>query len=501
MIVDGQHIEMDISEKFDVCVIGSGAGGAVVAKEMSEKGYSVVLLDQGGNHPPSSHRDLSASAVRRMYGNSGLFSGIGNPNIFLPYGECLGGTTVINSGTCFRTPSSIFEKWNKEFNLNSLNENEFIPLFEKIEKEINVMDMPFEHMSKINLKLHETLVKKGIPGKPLKRNIVDCEGLGMCCFGCTKGAKQSMEVTYIPKAIRAGAKVYTHCKVVEITKTGRKITGVKAKFLKNKNPSSYSLSIEAKITIVSGGTIFTPILLKKNGLGNKKHLGKHLTIHPTTKVFAEYDEDINGWEGTPQAYYIDIFQKQGIMFEGVFIPPDMISFLMPFSGKKLHTFMKNYRKMQSFGLLISDSQTGTIRNLPLLGPTVFYSLSPEDVVRLKKGITFLARLFLEAGAKKIYPMVHYHKSTLLSEEDIIEFENANIPAKDFDCAAFHLLGTARMAAKPQDGVVDQNSKLFNYDNLYISDGSIVPSSLGVNPQITIMAFSHRLADHLTTQIL
>ncbi|HRK03385.1 MAG TPA: GMC family oxidoreductase N-terminal domain-containing protein, partial [Oligoflexia bacterium] len=212
-MVDGSTLREHIRENFDVVIVGSGAGGAVVAKELAEGGMRVALVEEGPAFAPQDHRDMAVDAIYRMYRDRGFTTTFGKPAIPIPMGRVLGGTTAINSGTCFRTPSKIFRHWNEELGLHELNEAEFQPIFDRVEREINVEPSDFAVMSRANTIFHELLQNRGTPGKPLRRNIRKCDGCGYCCYGCATGAKQSTDVSYVPKAIRAGATVYTNCTV------------------------------------------------------------------------------------------------------------------------------------------------------------------------------------------------------------------------------------------------------------------------------------------------
>lgn len=497
MILDGAALRKHIEETFDAVIIGSGAGGAVLAKELAEGGMKVAIVEEGAHHKVASHTDLPYEALTRLYRDKGFTSTLGKPAIPVPMGRALGGTTVINSGTCFRTPTNIFKHWNDDLGLYDLTEESFGPIFERVEKEINVSVASFDVMSKANIIFHELMQKQGFHGAPLRRNIKDCDGCGFCCYGCPKGAKQSMDVSYIPRAIGFGAKVFTNAKVDSIIIEGKRATGIVAKFQTPEGRATgFKLTIHARTVVIAAGTIPTPQLMQKNGIARQnKNLGRHLTLHPATKVFARFEQEVRGWEGTPQAYYSDQLKEHGITFEGIFVPPDVAAMTVPFVGRRLNEFMREYKHMAAFGFMINDSSTGRVMNLPLIGPTILYNMQPEDVEKVRKGVAFLARTFLQGGALNVYTMLHGY-TELSSEADVQRLENGVLRAEDVDCMAFHPLGTCRMGRSATTGVVGTDYKVFGYDGLYICDGSVVPTSLGVNPQITIMAFATRFAFQL-----
>jgi choline dehydrogenase-like flavoprotein len=496
-IIDGATIKSRQDVECDVAIIGTGAGGAVVGKELAERGYSVVFIEEGAYHPLSSHRDLASQAAMRLYRNAGMTVAFGTPFFPIPYGCAVGGTTVVNSGTCFRTPTDLHAKWTQEMGLPELTEEAFAPHFAKVEKEINVVPADWKVMARSNTFCDEVFAAEGIRGKPLLRNVKNCEGCGMCCYGCSSGAKQSMDVSYLPKATKAGARIYTRCQAVKIVRRGNRIEGVVGRFQDHRGyPTLHKLHLKAKVTILAAGTIHTPGLLKKGGISRSRHVGQNLTVHPTGKIYMELAEDVRGWEGTPQAYSLEVLHKEGILFEGVFLPPGVASTVNPFVGKKLHEFMRSYRNMATFGFMIEDSSHGSVAHLPFAGPVVRYNMTQADAERMKRATVFLARIFLRHGAKRIMPVIRTGIREIRNEDDLKLFEDAPISPEDVESAAFHPLGTARMARDESQGVVDSNCKVFGREGIYVCDGSVMPSALGVNPQLTIMAFADRLAGHL-----
>lgn len=486
--IDCAQLDHDVNARYDAIVVGSGAGGAVLAKELAEGGLKVAIVEEGAHH--RQHRDLAFDAIGRLYRDKGLTSTLGNPIIPVPMGKCFGGTTVINSGTCFRAPERVLRDWRERLQLPL----ELGDAYARVERELNVEPSDFAVMSRSNTIVHELLAREGLRGAPLLRNVKACEGCGMCCYGCDSGAKQSMDVSYLPKTLKAGATAYTQAKVSRVVVSGGRARGVEAHAVDRRSRrTGVRLRLEADRVIVAAGTFFTPQLLRASGIRNG-HLGKHLTLHPATKVLAEFDEDVRGWDGTPQAYYYDGFHGEGIMFEGIFTPPDMAGMVLPFVGRRLTDFMKRYSKMASFGFLISDESEGRLAWLPLLGWSYLYSLTSGDVKRIQRGAAFLARVFLKGGAKRVIPMVRGWEFASLADVD--RFEAASLRPSDIDCMAFHPLGTCRMSVSPADGVCGPDHAVHGTPGLYVCDGSVVPSSLGVNPQMTIMALATRLAGEL-----
>lgn len=489
-MIDAAALTRDTAESCDVAVIGSGAGGAVVAKELAEAGLRVIVLEEGAFH--TRHHDLAHESIGRMYRDAGITATLGRPLVAIPLGRCAGGTTTVNSGTCFRTPENVLSRWRGEFGITGLDSTRMDRVFRRVEQELHVEAADFAVMSRSNTLTHELLARTGRQGGPLRRNTRGCEGCGMCCYGCTSGAKQSMTVSYLPKALNAGAVLYLNARVRRVLRgCGNSVQGVEAV------AGARKLMVHAPIVIVACGTMVTPQLLKENGIARwNRHLGRHLTLHPASKVVGEFSERIDSWDGIPQAYGYEGLHNDGLMFEGISMPPDLGAAAVPFTGDRLAHYIKNYAHMASFGFMITDTAEGRMVRLPLAGYRFFYSLTPTDVRRIKKAIVFLARLYLDGGALRAYAMVNSRNNVFHDHADVDRFERTELRAGDIETMAFHPLGTCRMAASPAMGVCDSNQQVFGVPGLYVCDGSVVPTPLGVNPQETIMALASRLAEHL-----
>lgn len=499
-LLDLSGAARDVEETYDVIVVGSGAGGAVVAKELAESGARVALVEEGTYH--AEHHDGAYAAILRLYRDAGMTHTLGKPLVLVPLGKCLGGTTTINSGTCFRTPDSVLRHWREERHLEALSPEELDAAFARVEEEIHVTPVPFSIMSPSNRFMHRLLTENGFHGAPLRRNVRHCEGCGMCCYGCTSGAKQSMDRSYLPKALHAGAVAYVHAHVVGIDVAPardahhtQRVRGVTAVAVDAQGiPTGRRLRLRAPAVVLAAGTFYSPWLLYRSGIAGKNpHLGRHLTLHPATKVVAEMDQPSYSWEGVPQAYYSTALADEGIMLEGISMPPELGAMAMPFLGTPLAHFVTHYQYMTSFGIMIEDSGEGRMRSVPGMGPVFQYTLTPHDVRRFQRAIAFLARLYFEAGAKTVYAMYWGEGNRLQSLRDLARFEAQPLKAAQMEVMAFHPLGTCRMAARPEEGVCDQNHEVFGVSGLYVCDGSIVPSALGVNPQETIMALATRFA--------
>jgi len=488
--------EQDQFFETDVCVIGSGAGGAVVARELAEKGRSVLLLEEGDIYGLKDFGREAVEIVERIYHNAGMQMTLGAPCIILPTGRAVGGTTLINSGTCFRVPDKILKRWQNEFGLKALTSESLTPFFDRVEKRLHVSPVTDAVLGNNSKIFQRGLRAMGLEGFPLPRNAKGCNGSGMCCFGCPTDAKQSVNLSYVPQAVAAGAKLFVRCRAEKIIPKQGHGGEIHGHFLDALGLPKRKIHISAKSIVLAAGTLQTPYLLKKSGIAmHNRHVGRHLTIHPTGKIIGLFDEKVRAWEGVPQGYGYDGFAEEGTMFEGAFTPPSFASVnlgLPPMENKRA---MENYERLASFGFLISDEARGFVRWMPGGEPLIFYSIQKKELQRYLKGIRFLCEVFFAAGAKEIYTGLK-GLPTLTPETGLKPFDDFDLHRTDLEIAAFHPLGTCRMAADSSEGVVDSSGEVHGIRNLFIADGSIFPSSLGVNPQEAIMAFATRTAEFI-----
>jgi choline dehydrogenase-like flavoprotein len=473
----------------EVCVIGAGAGGAVVAAELAEGGVNVVVLEEGHEHHADTFTARPPEMLAKLYRDGGQMMTLGAPPIVLPLGSGLGGTTLINSGTCFRTPPSVLDRWAREFGLD-IDEQSLRPCFERVERALSVNEVTPELAGGNAAVARRGAERLGWSHGYLSRNARGCVGSGVCAFGCPTSAKQHTGITYVPRAERAGARIVTGARVERVLMESDTATrsplrahnvvpatsGVRARMT-----SGATVEVRAPIVIVAAGTIHTPLLLARSGLGERSgQLGRNLSLHPATAVFARMEEVVDMAHGVPQSFYVDEFAGEGIIFEGVAGPPAYAAMSLPLTGARHAEAMAHYRHLAQFGVMVSDSSRGSVHAVAGR-PLIRYDLAGADLRRFRTGLARMRELFEAAGAHEVY----------LPLPDGVAPERARL--RDLKLMAFHPLGTARADARPTHGVIDGELQVHRVHGVYVADGSAVPSSLGVNPQMTIMALATRLA--------
>jgi choline dehydrogenase-like flavoprotein len=482
---NGAEIAGDQRIRADVCVVGTGAGGAIVAKELAEGGLDVVMLEEGEHFTTDDLTARPREMMALLYRDAGQTMTLGNAPIMLPQGRAVGGTTLINSGTCFRTPSPVLDSWSRDFGIG-LDAETMDPYFRRVEREINVAQIPEDLAGQNALIAKRGADALGWSGDFLFRNVRGCVGSGICPTGCPTSAKQHTAITYAAKAWNAGATTWTGCRAERIIIEAGHARGVEAR-----TTGGGRLRVEADSVVVACGTIQTPLLLMRNGLaGGSDQLGRNLTVHPATAVLALMDELVDMAVGVPQSYYVDEFAGEGIMLEGAAGPPDYVAAFLPHAGAAHRDLMLQYRQIAEFGMMVSEVSRGRVA---LRGgqPLITYELLEPDVATLRKGVELLSRLFTAAGAQRL--LLPLRRLPEIAPGDFHRIQQAQLAPADFKLMAFHPLGTARAHSDPRRGVVDGELAVHGVPGLHIADGSVIPSPLGVNPQETIMAMATRMA--------
>jgi choline dehydrogenase-like flavoprotein len=290
----------------------------------------------------------------------------------------------------------------------------------------------------------------------------------------------------VPRAWDAGATTYVNTRARRIVMSGGRARGVEAS-----TSGGGRVVVECETVVVACGAVHTPLFLRRQGLGGRSgELCNNLAIHPCTGVRAMFAEEIDMARGVPQSFYVDEFADEGIMFEGAGGPPDYASMSFPFAGERHRDVMLRFPHMSQFGVMVSDVSRGHVRERAGRAE-IRYDMNEEDVRTCKRGAELLVELYWAAGAEAVYTPVQGLGE--LRDGEIESLRRREVRARDLTLLAFHPMGTARADARPDHGVVDGDLKLYGCEGVYVADGSVVPSSIGVNPQLTIMALATRLA--------
>jgi choline dehydrogenase-like flavoprotein len=489
--------QRDSTVDADVVVIGSGAGGGAIAAELAEGGRSVVVLEEGGHYTSKDFGLHAPTMIKKLYRNAGTAVIMGKPNIVFAEGRCVGGSTVINGALSWRTPEKVLKRWQWENGLTNLSMEKLDPFFSKVEERVNVRPQDPESVGRDAELMIEGADKLGYRWVPAMRSQKHCCGANNCAFGCPTDAKQSVLVTYVPRLLAAGGRLYAGCRAERITTDGHRATGVVARF---RDPESGKkgpkLTVRAKVVVLACGAIQTPALLLRNGLANSSdQVGRNFLCHPNAKVVGIYDQDIQAWKGTIQGNQIREFIDEGIMITTSMVPPGMLAMSLPYFGTRSFEVMRDYNKMLAAGCLVEDTGTGRV-TLDLFGEAhMRYDVNDRDFDNLLRGTALTAEILFASGAREV--LLPFDSLERLRSPDEIRTIFDHRPAKDeVECLTVHAMGTARMGVDRRSSVVDPNCESWDLPGLFIADASVFPGPIGVNPQITIMTLATRAGRYL-----
>ena len=426
----------------DVVVVGTGAGGAPVARALAERGHAVLMVEEGPYFDRTDFNGRAVDMMRKLYRKGGTTASFGNTVIPIPVGRGVGGTTLINCGTCFRVPEKTLAEWREKMNLTEFTPDLLAPHYESVERELGVAPSAPKHLGRTAELIAQGCDALGWSHHPLKRNAPDCDGQGLCAFGCPTDAKKSTNVSYVPKALERGAQLLTGLKIDRVLVENERAVGVVGR------AGDRVLTIRARVVVLACGSLHTPTLLLKNGLANTSgEVGKNLSIHPATAAMALFDEPVNSSNSVPQGYAIDQFSSEGIMFEGASVPLDITAVSLPGFGPGFVDLMERFNETLNFGFMVKDTSRGRVSVGADGEPRISYWLNENDTARVQRGMALLCRVFFAAGAREVHAPVHGHER-FRDLRDVERLEKSKLAARHVDLSAYHPLGTARMGKDP-----------------------------------------------------
>jgi choline dehydrogenase-like flavoprotein len=485
-------------EDCDVAIVGSGAGGAVAAAVLAEAGLDVLVLESG---PYLDHRDYPTDTLHGlplMYRDGGMTIAAGRPPIPVPVGRTVGGTTVINSGTCFRAPREVLEEWGSSGVPWAL---EMDSDYAEAEEMLRVAPVDVETMGRNGQLCMEGAAALGASGGPIARNAGGCVQCSSCPLGCRIDAKRAAHVSYLPRAVAAGARVRAGVQALRVLRDGGRAAGLECRAglpvsaaedeARNGRPvPGRRWEVRARAVISAGGAFGTPELLLRSGISHPV-LGRHLHVHPAAWIGARFPEEVRGWDGIMQSYYVDEWQEQGLLLEATFTPLTFGSQWLPGVGEAFADRVAHFGHIGSIGVHLHDRSEGRVGLFGDGSLRLSYALSTEEARTLQFGIARAAEIHFAAGATEVYPNVG--ACTVIERGKLADFEAMPLRPADLRLEAFHPMSSARMGADPATSVTDPAGAVRGVPGLYVADASLLPTSVGVNPMMTIIACASRIA--------
>lgn len=508
-------ITKDVVDSADVCIIGSGAAGAVLAKELVDAGKKVVLIERGGYFEGQDMNQRDAEMMPLLWKNAG-FQFDDDLKIAVAQGTCLGGSTIINDAVCFDPPKRIREQW-KKMGVN-FTEQEWRFHTNRVNKMLSVSQVTPDELNLNNQMLMVGATKLGLSEhRPNNRNCVNCMQCGFCHLGCHYETKQDVLVTYIHKALQKPdekIRVYCNCYVDKLVHSDGIVQGIEGHFRDAANNNTYRIRVNAKVVIVSAGAIASSKLLLRNGIAQKT-AGVGVCLHPAPFVIGDFEIEIKGNQGIPMAYTVHDFgitrssdkvrKKFGFdedgefLLESIFLPMLQFSMAIPGDPIEHNRLLGRFNNYAMAGILIRDDNSGRVSLTPTGRASLRYKLSKKDLKTISHGIEVLAKMWFKMNAKKV--IVSHRKKTILhSESEIPELLEKILNDPDnLLLGSAHPQSGNRIGPSPASSVVDSDCRVHGFENLFVCDASVFPTSLGVNPQITVMVVASIVASRIAKQ--
>ncbi len=507
-------IAEDTTLEADVVVIGSGAGGGVAAGELARAGKSVIVLEKGGYNYEGNFTWQEAQATPELFLKRGTLT-TKDLGVIMLAGSTLGGGTVVNWTTSFRTPEDVLAEWDQRSVLKGyFTGSELQDSFAAVEKRISVNTENSGHNTQNRLLLDGSAAL-GYHAGVLRRNAIGCEQrCGFCGFGCRYGCKQSTLKTYIQDAYDHSARIIVRCSADKVLIENGQAVGVKASVTDAETGKTHSVTVHAKAVIVAAGSIHSPAVLLRSGLENP-NIGRHLHLHPVSTIIGIYPDKVYPWQGVMQSAYSDQFAhldgSYGYKLEVPPTHPGLIGLSAPwYSAREYRQLLSQAPYIATIIVLTRDKGEGTVTVDRDGEPVIDYVVSVYDRKHLLHGLRQAARIHFAAGAKAVNSL-HTRRTRLdrqadgsINEQQLREFdrqlERHGLGVNRVMMFTAHQMGTCRMGADSKTSVTDEHAEVHGVKGLFVCDGSLFPAASGVNPMLSIMGLAHRAAQYIKTTL-
>jgi long-chain-alcohol oxidase len=498
-------LDGDTTLSCDAVVIGSGAGGGVVAAELSAAGKDVIVLEEGGYYNEADFNQLELDMMRKLYYQGG-FAATADAAIALIAGGCLGGGTVVNYTTSFRSPDWLRDEWANQYGLTAFATDEYTASMDAVYERLGV-NAAHNRVSARERVLERGMRKLGWHAAYMPRNVQGCTqdaNCGFCGYGCQSGAKQSTLKTYLLDAYRRRARIVVNCKVDRVLIEDGRAVGVRATVRQPEMPA-WTLIVRSRAVVAAAGAIGTPALLQRSGVRSPA-VGRWLRLHPGVAVLGVFDETLRPWEGSLQAVYSDEWinldgRYHGVKLESGPMHPAILAHAIPWRDPtQYRRLMRLLPNMSVLAPLVRDHGGGRVTARDGAA-RVDYRMGKDDLGDIRRGIQAAVQIMEAGGAREIFTGQSAYVSYKPGQRGGIdafmsEVDRAGYGPGQMGYFSFHQMGSCRMGADPATSVVGPDHQAHVVKGLFVADGSAFPSASGVNPMITIMAMAHRASRYI-----
>jgi choline dehydrogenase-like flavoprotein len=512
-VTDASTLERDLVLEADVAIVGTGAGGGVTAEILAEAGLDVVLVEEGPLKSSSDFRMVEAEAYPQLYQESAARKTL-DKAITILQGRSVGGSTTVNWTSSFRTPPATLAHWRERFGLRDFTPEALAPWFERMERRLSVAPWtvaPNEN----NALLRRGAEKLGIATAAIRRNVKDCWNLGYCGMGCPTNAKQSMLVTCIPAALARGARLVCLARAERFTLRAGRAEALECRALdaRGVHGTGRRVTVRARHYVLAAGGIGSPALLLRSGAPDPHRLlGAGTFLHPTVAVAAVMPDAVGAYAGAPQTLYSDHFLERGpidgpigFKLEAAPLHPLLFGMTLQGFGPPHAALMKSFPNAHILLALLRDgfhleSPGGNVGLRGDGSPVLAYPLNSFIWDGVRRSFLAMAEIQFAAGARQVLPL--HERATPYASWSAARTAIGKLPLEPLltRVMSAHVMGGCAMADRSERGVVDPYGRHFQLDNLSVHDGSVFPTSLGANPQLSIYAVAARSAAALAAKL-
>jgi choline dehydrogenase-like flavoprotein len=473
----------------EVVVIGTGAGGAAAGVELARKGKKVLFLEMGRAYDEKDFKKKSLVwSTLNIYQESGLQLSQGNMPTLLISGRGVGGSTLINSAICFRPPDDRLNEWADFVGDDRLRPDAMRPIVDEIWQRIGVFRTHEGIGRRHNSVFRDGAAALGLSHAWMDRSAPACVGCGVCHLGCPSGGKASVDRSLLPHAMELGAEIRTGAKAERIVIEGGRATGVVVTVLDDEGRPAGEVQVRADRVMIAGSAIRTPVLLDASGVENPM-LGRGLAIHPAGAALAEFAEPVNMWSGVPQGYWATTPGDDRVLVETQSLNGAELFALFGRPGKL--DLLKRMPHWTLGGGMVRDEARGTVTNSGG-APRIGYDFNARELENIKSGVRIATQVYFAAGARAVCPLIHPLRFYEREDEAVAAIDAVRDVQQMAHVHASHPHGAARMGPSADTAVCDRDGKVFGHEELYVVDGSLFPTTLGVNPQVSIMSLAAAL---------
>ncbi len=493
----------DLVTHADVCVIGAGGGGAVAAAELADAGLDVVVLEQGPHWTSADFTQREDEMLPRLFEEAGMRQ-TEDGSIIVLQGRCIGGSTVHNLCYAFRTPDSILRMWRDEHGLPELTPEAMAAPLDRVERNLKVKQIRDDEVNLMNQAIRRGTEALGWSGFVTKHNRDACVQSGYCILGCSYDAKQSMLVTYVPRASEAGARVYANARVERIEASDGRVRGVVGHIVDQAGTPGARIDVRAKVVVLAAGAVASPDLLLRSRIANRSgQVGRNLHLHPSVMVAGIFDEELHGYRGIPQSYYVDEFidlerdPHRGYVLMPIAGFPVLTGGNLPGFGREHYRWMKAFARTAGLLVLLHDRSSGSVESgASIARPRIRYTLEDHDRRQLAEGLVHCCEVLLAAGAREVLVPYWIDPLVLRPGDDLGAILTRGVTQGEIPIASTHPQSTCKMGGDPRTSVVNAWGESHEVSGLFVADMSVFPTSLGAPPQITTAALADRSAHHI-----